>query len=119
MTALTKYLEEVEARVSKATPGPWRVSVHYERKSTQVVGPRDDLIGEFYHHPKYVDPNAVMVSNSRTDVEKLTRVVRELVGALKCNETFHRLGGIDDCKPCLALRRVEEIANENKGETKC
>lgn len=26
--------------------------------------------------------------------------------ALKCNETFHRLGGIDDCDPCLAKLKI-------------
>ena len=28
------------------------------------------------------------------------------VSALKCNETFHRLGGIDDCEPCQALEKL-------------
>lgn len=31
------------------------------------------------------------------------------VDALKCNETFHSLGGIDDCDPCLAKRKIAAL----------
>lgn len=32
----------------------------------------------------------------------------EAVEALKCNETFHSLGGIDDCEPCKALAKIDK-----------
>lgn len=30
----------------------------------------------------------------------------EKEGHLKCNQTFHRLGGIDDCEPCKATEAL-------------
>lgn len=36
----------------------------------------------------------------------------EAVEALKCNETFHRLGGLDDCEPCKALAKIDEALKE-------
>lgn len=39
----------------------------------------------------------------------LAPILLEMVEALECNETFHRLGGIDDCKPCLAKGKFEEF----------
>lgn len=43
------------------------------------------------------------------DIPKLVKALRVLDNALKCNETFHSLGGIDDCEPCLAKREAERI----------
>lgn len=47
------------------------------------------------------------------DLEKASNKIKEpeakleiAVSALKCNETFHRLGGIDDCEPCQALEKL-------------
>lgn len=36
----------------------------------------------------------------------------EAVEALKCNETFHHLGGLDDCEPCKALAKIDEALKE-------
>jgi len=36
----------------------------------------------------------------------------EAVEALKCNETFHRLGGIDDCEPCKALAKIDKALDQ-------
>jgi hypothetical protein len=44
-----------------------------------------------------------------TERKNLIEALRRAVGALKCNETFHRLGGIDDCEPCFALAEVDKI----------
>lgn len=37
----------------------------------------------------------------------LAPLLLQMKSALKCNETFHRLGGIDDCDQCLALKAYE------------
>ena len=36
------------------------------------------------------------------------------VEALECNETFHRLGGIDDCEPCKAKAQLRKALEECK-----
>lgn len=41
--------------------------------------------------------------------ELLSRAVGVLLTVVRGNETFHRLGGIDDCEPCTALAEVAEI----------
>jgi hypothetical protein len=46
------------------------------------------------------------------EVEKLLRIIEKLSGALKCNETFHSLGGIDDCEPCKAQAHTITLLEE-------
>ena len=46
----------------------------------------------------------------------LHAVLLEAVEALKCNETFHRLGGIDDCEPCKALAKIDKALEGVGGE---
>ena len=47
------------------------------------------------------------------ELEKDLARERDICGvrraALKCNETFHRLGGIDDCEPCKALAQEQQM----------
>lgn len=42
-----------------------------------------------------------------------TELIEEMREALECNESFHRLGGIDDCEPCKALAAYKKW-KENK-----
>lgn len=44
--------------------------------------------------------------NLEEKIKELEAKLSIAVGALKCNETFHRLGGIDDCEPCQALEKL-------------
>ena len=39
------------------------------------------------------------------------------VEALKCNEIFHDLGGIDDCEPCKAKRKIAALVPKGDHET--
>lgn len=41
------------------------------------------------------------------NIKTLIACLREAVGALQCNTTAHRLGGIDDCEPCKVKKRIE------------
>jgi len=42
-------------------------------------------------------------------VKKLIAALVVAEGAMECNESFHRLGGIDDCEPCKARKSMREI----------
>lgn len=52
------------------------------------------------------------VENAR--LAPIHKALRKCVAALKCNKTFHRLGGIDDCEPCTALDELRVALEENK-----
>jgi len=41
------------------------------------------------------------------EIEQLKSKLKVAASLIKCNETFHRLGGIDDCEPCLFLKEIE------------
>lgn len=46
---------------------------------------------------------------------RLIPLIKELADAIEsipCNETFHRLGGIDDCDPCLMRFRLKQQLEE-------
>lgn len=45
-----------------------------------------------------------------TDLRRCLEIIKVLSEALSCNETFHRLGGIDDCEPCKAQTKALKIA---------
>lgn len=42
----------------------------------------------------------------------LDALIEFLPHALECNETFHRLGGLDDCEPCKMRLRLEKLVSE-------
>ncbi len=48
---------------------------------------------------------AIAYKQGANEMKELLLIAIE---ALKCNETFHRLGGIDDCDPCKALAEIRE-----------
>jgi hypothetical protein len=63
---------------------------------------------------KYESEAANSLGDARIrNIERELTREREICGvlraALKCNETFHRLGGIDDCEPCKALAQEQEM----------
>lgn len=60
---------------------------------------------------KKLEANLAEYEIHEDDIAKLIAAVRVLSEALKCNETFHRLGGIDDCEPCKALAEAKRILN--------
>lgn len=54
--------------------------------------------------------NLEFIAATRNATPILIAAIKEMKSALEkigCNETFHRLGGIDDCIRCLALEKVE------------
>lgn len=47
--------------------------------------------------------------NAYRDRRMLCDALEVALEALECNITFHRLGGIDDCEPCKAKAKIDEI----------
>ena len=111
---LSKKLREARA---KATSGEWQsepgneITVPYTTEMRRMICEFDLS----YRDPKgpFDCEFVVLAANNITrildELDRLIEVEKVLRGALKCNETFHRLGGIDDCDPCLALKRADEI----------
>jgi len=59
----------------------------------------------FFLKQKYIEHfEKQMEANAK--IKELEAKLSIAVEALKCNETFHRLGGIDDCEPCQALEKL-------------
>lgn len=117
MTALETRMKEIETREKAATPKDWRISIL--GKSLQVVGPLDELIGEFPWHPHHTDPNAIFIAHSRQDIPFLLaalKVYRDALEELDCECGFEeQVGeGYTDgiCTPCQALAEVEKLAEE-------
>lgn len=53
--------------------------------------------------------NSLISENAKqnSEIEHLKSKLKVAASLIKCNETFHRLGGIDDCEPCLFLKEIE------------
>lgn len=59
-----------------------------------------------------VSETATGVMLQATEIHRLKKqcdVMRSALEKLECNETFHRLGGIDDCERCKALAEVAKL----------
>jgi len=41
--------------------------------------------------------------------DKQSEALSIALAALECNKTFHSLGGLDDCEPCKAKKRISEV----------
>lgn len=119
---LQDRLSEIEERAEKATPGPWKLAdIEQESRSRLKDKAIYRRLGEYALATVHVDKkselfNADFIAASRTDIPKLVKALRVLDNALKCNETFHSLGGIDDCEPCLAKLKAGRIL-EGKHES--
>jgi hypothetical protein len=93
MNNLTKWLQDVKARVGAATPGPWNymggdyVSFIGQQMFT-VVGTAPDRDGEFENicgSQRVKLENAEFIAASRTDIEKLVQLVEM---AVECAEFY-------------------------------
>ena len=60
-----------------------------------------ECISRFLHEAR--------VKELEKDLARERDICGVLRAALKCNETFHRLGGIDDCEPCKALAQEQQM----------
>lgn len=133
MNPTEKYLSEVKARAEKATPGPWFSGYWSGFCNKKHIHGAGDCVytktidNEISHHTVSSDEgtevvtttqeygallknDSMFIANSRTDIPRLVQMLEVAMGALKCNETFHRLGGIDDCEPCKAQAQINRIA---------
>lgn len=96
MTTLTEF-KEIEA---KATKGPWRLDVkshpfdeHYEAKICGDIFVLVDFNGPNYPHKQ---PNAELMTISRTALPALIAVAEAMAGALKNSRFIMIAEGIDD-----------------------
>lgn len=98
MSDLLDKLTSMLAETEKATPGPWKKDLCIMDGALYSQGGREETLA-----------NAEFIAAARTNHPAALRALIKAVGILKCNETFHRLGGLDDCDPCKALAEIEEI----------
>lgn len=49
------------------------------------------------------------IEQLKKENDQLKSKLKVAASLIKCNETFHRLGGIDDCEPCLFLKEIGEM----------
>jgi hypothetical protein len=76
-----------------------------------------NLKNTYFSNRKYPATNtlySVISADFKCGANLLAPLLLEMVDALECHQSFHRLGGIDDCKPCLAKRKFERFLNENR-----
>lgn len=110
MKSLSKLIESSRRRDEAATKGPWEARI---RKGVLNAAGKQmwhaDSAPEFEGKAKR---NAEFISASRTSEPLFREIAAVAVEALKCNETFHRLGGIDDCEPCKALSKIQSLIDE-------
>lgn len=81
---MSKYLDQIEARLKAATPGPWQV---HGMDNTGVYNEEEDEHIVWQHIPYEetgTEPcNAQFIAHSRTDCEVLLRRLRTAIEALE------------------------------------
>lgn len=91
MNSITDYLESVEAREKKATPGPWR---WYWDDECFLVDPKATgvLPGIEAHDDLPDRPDSQFIAHARTDIPTLLQLVRKYREALEqlCSELNER-----------------------------
>lgn len=123
---LEKKLSELEAVERAATPGPWRWSKWHENKSLQVVGPLDELIGEFHYHRDKNDPNANFTYIARNNFAPMIRAIRWALDCFVCRgwkkvvvgtgytgEYGNEITETQECGACIEHEKlIKEMARE-------
>lgn len=98
MEKIKQVLKDINDARERATPGEWDDKPASEEWKSNKAN------------------NAHFCRLAANKITSLTKSLEVAVEALKCNQTFHRLGGIDDCEPCKALDQVTTILEGSEGK---
>jgi hypothetical protein len=92
----------------KANPTPTIKQLLSEVRGRADRDPAYDM-PRLYEHIDRVELWSMAKVAERSELRRLADALEVMDEALTCNETFHNLGGIDDCEPCKARVRAAKI----------
>jgi hypothetical protein len=84
-----KFLDEIEARLNRATPGPWTMLYTFGSKdlpSAIVHGDESRTILDWTEKSNSSCDDVEFIAHSRTDIEKLLKALRLAITDLKIIE---------------------------------
>lgn len=97
---MTDRLDEIQARVEAATPGPWEVT----QEGWSVISAACNICGTYHNHSMHdggrtwdAQPDADFIAHSREDVPFLLAEVSKLRAIIEEAAT-RAASGIEDCK---------------------
>jgi hypothetical protein len=80
---MSKYLDQIEARLKAATPGPWLDHMKFSPWPRFVSTKKLEEISVLYTNPNGETGNAAFIAHSRTDCEILLSRLRTAIEALE------------------------------------
>jgi len=106
---ILRRLEEIERRVTKTTPGPWRLAGHVVEPlgSSQVIRCGDRI--DVWNDESYA--NAEFIAHSREDMFWLRQLVRRLLAVAEAAETMANmpLTHAYEDEACIAQNRLRQV----------